>query len=326
MENFSIGVDLGGTNIKFASVSASGKIILEHRVPTEADKGPVRVIENMMTGILYLLSLNADAENAERLLGIGVGVPGVVSLDGGTLSYPPNLPGWQVVRLGDILKEKLFMAKKLSMPVFIENDANVAALGEDKFGAGRNLKTFLMITLGTGIGGGIIVDDKIFRGAHGAAGEIGHITVKYDGDAPANTGIRGSLESFIGQRQITEYTKKLLAKHPESKLHAMCGNDLSKLEPKLITEAAQRGDHTAIDVWSYVADVLGAGLGSVVSVLDIRKIVIGGGVAGAGDFVLKPALEQLKRYTLRSMHEGLQLIPAQLGNSAGVMGAAAQCI
>lgn len=325
MENFSIGVDLGGTAIKFASVSKAGKIIMEHRLPTEADKGAVKVIENMLTGIGYLLSLNSAEFNEKNLLGVGVGVPGVVSLDGGTLSYPPNLPGWEVVRLGDILRDKIKAQHQLKTSIFIENDANVAALGESMFGAGKIFDDFVMITLGTGVGGGIIIDNKIYRGVYGAAGEPGHITINYQSDT-VHAGIRGTIEGMIGQKRIADYARSLVETTPESMLVKLCGGDLSKLEPKIITEAAEKGDRTALDVWIYVGEVLGAGLGSMVSILDIRKFVIGGGVAGAGDFVFKPAMTQLRKFTLKSMQKDLEIVPAKLGNSAGVMGAAAMCV
>lgn len=324
MEHFAIGVDLGGTAIKTASVSASGIILLEHKRPTEAAKGPDAVIENILSGIRIVLSETLKTHSRELLLGVGIGVPGVVSLDGGTISYPPNLPGWRVVRLGDILRSELERREKLLLPIFVENDANVAALGESAFGAGRQFNDFVMITLGTGVGGGIIMNNKIYRGVTGAAGELGHITIDYRSEH-VHAGIRGSLEGLIGQKRIVDYAKSLMAATPSAMLRDLCNGDFSILDAKLLSEAAQRGDSVAVETWRFVGEALGAGLGSIVSMLDIRKFVVGGGVSGAGDFILKPARETLYRYTLKSMHEGLEILQAKLGNRAGVMGAAALC-
>lgn len=324
MEHFAIGVDLGGTAIKVASVSVSGNILLEHKLPTEAAKGPETVIENILAGICTVLNETLKMHARDLLSGVGIGVPGVVSLDGGTISYPPNLPGWTVVRLGDILRTELERRKKLMLPIFVENDANVAALGESTFGAGRQFSDFVMITLGTGVGGGIIINNKIYRGVTGAAGELGHMTIDYRSER-IHAGIRGSLEGLIGQQRIVDYAKSLMADAPSKILHELCDGDLSCLDARLLSEAAQRGDSIALETWRFVGEALGAGLGTIVSVLDIRKFVVGGGVSGAGDFILKPAREALYRYTLKSMHEGLEILQAKLGNRAGVMGAAALC-
>jgi glucokinase len=322
MEKFSIGVDLGGTSIKFATVTASGKIISEHHLPTEAKKGQAVVIGNLMKGIEQLLSANTDADNAKNLVGVGIGVPGVVSLDGGTISYPPNLPGWTVVRLGDIIAEKLRETRKLRVKIAVENDANIAALGEAKFGAGRELKNFMMITLGTGVGGGIILNDKIYRGVSGGAGEVGQVSINYGGE-PSNAGIRGTIESYIGQQRISEYAREIVKENPHSKILQLAGGKPEAIEPKIIADACKHGDQTAIQIFNHVGTLLGCVLGTAVSILDIRKFVIGGGVAGAGDYIFKPAAESLKHFTLKSMHDGLEILPAKLGNKAGVMGAAA---
>jgi glucokinase len=324
MEKFAIGIDLGGTTVKFASVSESGKILADHRLPTNGDKGRAAVVETMMNGVKHLLAQNPDAVNTESFVGIGVGVPGVVQYDG-TIKTLTNIPDWKDVNLSEILQTKLREFYKLSRPVFTENDANVAALGESKFGAGRALSDFIMITLGTGVGGGIIINQKIYRGSTGGAGELGHITINYHSDI-VHAGIRGSIEGLIGHRQITAYTKSRYAQTPSQRLLSLCNGNLDTLEPKLLTEAAAQGDALALDVWNYVGEALGAGLGTLVSVMDIRKFIIGGGVAGAGDFILKPTLAYLKKFSLAAMHDGLEVLPAKLGNHAGVIGAAALCL
>ncbi|NTW48999.1 MAG: ROK family protein [Chlorobiales bacterium] len=292
---------------------------------TEAHLGPERVLENMMSGVAFLLGGISKEECQQYLLGIGIGVPGVVSLDGGTVSYPPNLPGWTVIRVGDRIREKFKDAYGFPKPVSVENDANVAALGEAAFGAGKAFSDFIMITLGTGVGGGIIINRKIYRGSTGAAGEIGHITIDYRSDT-VHAGIRGTIEGLIGQRQLTAYAKDLARKNPSSILHTLCQNNLDSLDPKLLANAAEQNDSVALAVWSWVGEVLGAGLGTAVSLFDIRKFVVGGGVSGAWAFLHQPTLEQVKRFTLPPMQDGLEIVRAELGNSAGVMGAAALCM
>ncbi|MCS7014224.1 MAG: ROK family protein [Chloroherpetonaceae bacterium] len=324
MEPFAIGVDLGGTAIKVASVSQSGNLLCSKELPTEAEKGPEVVIENMLEGLTTVLRETLKAQPLSSLKGVGVGVPGVVSLDGGTISYPPNLPGWTVVRLGERLQTELKRREGLQLPVFVENDANVAALGESAFGAGRLLNDFVMITLGTGVGGGIILNKKIYRGTTGAAGELGHITVDYRSER-IHAGIRGSIEGLIGQRRIVEYALSQLSQTPSPILHELCAGNWENLTPKLLCLAAERGDKVALDTWQFVGEVLGAGLGTIVSILDIRKFVVGGGVSGAGELILAPTRAQLYRFTLHTMHEGLEVRLAKLGNRAGVMGAAALC-
>lgn len=325
MEQFAIGIDLGGTAIKAGAVSIAGNILSEHQLATEAHLGPEKVLENMMSGVAFLLGNFSNEDREKYLLGIGIGVPGVVSLDGGTVSYPPNLPGWTVVRVGDRIREMFREKYGFAKPVSVENDANVAALGEAMFGAGKAFNDFIMITLGTGVGGGIIINRKIYRGSTGAAGEIGHITIDYKSDT-VHAGIPGTIEGLIGQRKITAYAKALAEKNPSSVLHTLCQHNLDCLEPKLLTEAAELGDTVAIAVWQWVGEVLGAGLGTVVSLFDIRKFVVGGGVSGAWDFLYQPTLEQVKKFTLQPMQDGLELVRAELGNSAGVMGAAALCM
>ncbi len=306
-----IAVDLGGTRIKFGVVTAKGEISHEYVLPTEAEQGPTHVIGQILAGIRYILKSNDRAV----IKGVGLGMPGIVSLDGKTVSYPPNLPGWEVVRLNEQL------ASQCDLPIEIENDANVAALGEARFGAAIGEKSFLMITLGTGVGGGIILDDKIYRGLFGGAGEIGHVTVDYQG-AKCNCGGTGCLEAYVGQKYLSRRTAEKIRRGAQSKIHDLVAGDYTKIEPLIISQAASAGDQFAIDVLRETGTIIGAAMATVLNLLDLRTIVVGGGVAAAGK-ILMDAIEQSARSrVISSIRPGVRIIPAMLGNRAGILGAA----
>ncbi|NTV99505.1 MAG: ROK family protein, partial [Chlorobiaceae bacterium] len=243
----------------------------------------------------------------------------------GLLSYPPNLPGWGVVALREELRFSLQEKEHLSIPICIDNDANAAAYGEAVYGAGRSFRDFLMVTLGTGVGGGIILNRKLYRGPNGTAGEIGFMIIDFEGHG-VHAGIRGTIESMIGKERIVELAARMVASSPSgSAAGKFCANDYSRLSPRHLEQAAKEGDEVSLALWNRVGTILGVGLANVTALLDIRKFVIGGGIAAAGNFIFDPALARIKRSTLQSMHEGLEVVPALLGNRAGMIGAAALC-
>lgn len=309
MEKLAIGVDIGGTTIKMALVDSLGKIIDQTSIPTQGEDGPELTV-NRIANQVELFKHAVDKN--DHLLGIGIGVPGVIDLDGGTLRYPPNLKGWEVVRLGEM------MTQATGLPCHVENDANLAALGERKFGAGKNYPSFVMVTLGTGVGGGIVIDGKIYRGVFGGAGEIGHISINMDGPV-CNCGNNGCIERYIGQKNIVEYAKLQLPRYPDSPLFGQSDT----FEVKHLSEYSVKGDSFSIDILNHVGRLLGASLVSVLHILDVRVFIIGGGVSGAGSFILDPAKEYILSHCLGGMKEHITLTTALLGNDAGVLGAAA---
>ena len=214
----------------------------------------------------------------------GIGSPGMVDLDGGTVKYPPNLANWTVFRLGEET------SKLIGEPVQVENDANAAAVGELKFGAGKGMKNFIMVTLGTGVGGGIIADGKVFRGEDGGAGEIGHTTIDYNGPL-CNCGNRGCVEAYVGQKHLSRRVAEQLKSHPESLINKLIDGDVEKLEPKIISEAADKGDEFALQIWKEAGMYIGTALSSAINTLDITTLIIGGGVAKAG----KPLFDSIER-------------------------------
>jgi glucokinase len=314
MKKVAVGVDLGGTAIKAGLVNARGKILRDTTVPAEADQGPTHVIDQIAKGVHRLI--DGSPYKKQEYAGIGVGSPGSVDLDGGTVKYPPNFPGWTVVRLGDALH------KDFGLHVEVDNDANAAAVGEAKLGAGIGHEDFIMITLGTGVGGGLILGGKIFRGTFGGAGEIGHITIDYNGPL-CNCGNRGCVEAYIGAKYLTRRAVQKVKRNRKSKILSLVGNNTRDIDPKIISLAAQAGDSTALDILAETGRYLGIGLATVVNLLDVRLIIIGGGIARAGKPLFDPIKESVRQHVLTPMRDGLEVVPAKLGNSAGILGAAA---
>ena len=325
MSRWAIGIDLGGTGIKAAVVDEERGILTSRRMLTDTTSGPMGIIGQLAAIVADLYHVAAKTLDSADFAGVGLGAPGAVDAGKGVLSYPPNLPGWTVFPLRDELQNMLREKEELSIQVFLDNDANVAAFGEAVYGAGREFRDFLLVTLGTGVGGGIVLNRKLYRGPHGTAGEVGFMIIDVDGPS-LHAGIRGTLESLIGKKAIVALACQMIdASLSGSSVALLCGNDYTKLSPRHLEHAARDGDAIALAVWQKVGSLLGVGLANVTALMDIRKFVIGGGIAAAGSLVFDPAIEQLRRSTLPSMHEGLELVPALLGNKAGIYGAAALC-
>ncbi len=304
----SIGIDLGGTNIKAGLVDKSGKILFKTSVPTESELGYKHVIEQIIKATTIVIEKDDD------VVGIGIGAPGIVSAEEGTVKSPPNIPGWKKVNLGKILSDKF--GKK----VFVENDANAAAIGEYIFGAGKTTKSFIMVTLGTGVGGGIIYDGKLFRGETGGAGEIGHVTINYKG-RKCNCGSYGCIETYVGNQRIVEKVKREIKSNPDSKVVELAGEKLETLSPKTLYDAAKLGDEYAIKAIEDIAVMLGAAFASTVNLLDISTIILGGGVSGFGNFLLTPLKKNLKERVLAPNRPRVKIKLSKLKNDAGIKGA-----
>lgn len=305
---YAIGVDLGGTKVKIGIVTSEGRIVKKISVPTLASEGVDKSLSQIKKGISKIL------EGSQlKISGIGIGAPGVVSLKKGTVENPPNLPGWGKVHLGKI------MSKEFSMQTFVENDANAAAIGELIYGAGKKLNSFIMVTLGTGVGGGIIYNQQLFRGDVGAAGEIGHLTIDINGPQ-CKCGSFGCLETYLGNNYIVENVKELL-KDSESKIMDLIENNIENLSPEVIHKAASLGDEFSKNIINDLGEKLGFGLASIINVLDISNIIIGGGVAGFGKPLFEAALLSIKSRVLKSLSPRVKVFPAKLKNNAGIKGA-----
>ena len=310
-EKYAVGVDLGGTNIKIGLVTQNGKIIKQVSVPTEATKGPKAVIENIKKGIYLLI-------NNEKIVfeGIGIGCPGTVNPEKGTVQNPPNLPGWNKVNVGKAVSMEF---EKL---VYLENDANAAAIGEMIFGNGKNYRSFIMVTLGTGVGGGIVINRRIYRGNYSAAGEIGHITINYNGPK-CNCGSYGCIEAYVGNRYLIKRVQRNLKKNRNSLLTNLVKNDFNLITPKIIKEAADKGDDFAISVINDTGEKLGAAFASLTNVLDIGTYIVGGGVAGFGKPLFDSFRKSLVARVMAPNKSRIKVLSARLKNEAGIKGASA---
>lgn len=306
---YAIGVDLGGTNIKIGIVTDKGKIIKKTSIKTEAEGGPKIVISNIQNGIEEILM-----KNKYKIQGIGIGCPGTVSIKKGIVEDPPNLPGWKKVKLGPIMKNKF------NYKIHIENDANAAAIGELIFGSGKKIDSFVMVTLGTGVGGGIVFNRKIFRGEFGAAGEIGHISIDVNGPK-CNCGSTGCIEAYAGNAYLKEQIRSELHNYPDSKVWELIENDLSKVSPRLIQAASEKQDGYARMVIERMGTQLGAALASVSNLLDISTFIIGGGVAGFGKPLFDCVRKKISERVLSPLRSRVLVIPAKLQNEAGIKGA-----
>jgi glucokinase len=309
--NIVIGVDVGGTTIKAGIVTSDGAIRYSNKYPTCADKGPSTVIRQIQAAVQDALRQS----NGASVKAIGVGCPGVVD-DDGVVKAPPNFVDWDEVPLKSELS-KLFPG----VTIAIENDANAAAIAESKFGAGVQYPNFLFVIWGTGVGGGIILNHKIFRGPTGGAGEIGHFSIDYHG-AQCNCGNVGCVEAYIGQRYLSQRTVERLKTHPESKILQLVNGDLSRIEPVYISQAAHDGDKLAREILLEAGELLGVALSAVMNIMDLRVSIIGGGISAAGDFVMKATQDSVQRHVLKPLRKDIRVLAAQLGNEAGLLGAA----
>ena len=308
-EKYAIGVDLGGTNIKIGIVTDKGKLLKKTSIKTEAEGGPKKVISNIIKGISEILS-----KNKYKIKGIGIGCPGVVSIKKGIVENAPNLPGWKNIKLGPIIKNKF------DFKVHLENDANAAAIGELIFGAGKKLDSFIMVTLGTGVGGGIVFNKKIFRGEYGAAGEIGHISIDVNGPN-CNCGSTGCIEAYAGNSYLKEQIRSELKNYPDSKVWKLIQDDLANVSPRIIQAAAEKKDVYANFVIERMGNQLGVALASLSNLLDISTFIIGGGVAGFGKPLFDSTRITITQRVLLPLRQRVLVIPALLQNEAGIKGA-----
>jgi glucokinase len=293
MKKLVIGLDLGGTKIAAAIADQKGKIIRRLVVPTEAQKGKEAVIKNIFASIK-----NVAQNNLASVKAIGIGAPGPILYKEGIIVSPPNLPGWKKVPLRKIIQDEF------KIKTILENDANAAALGEARFGAGRGIKNLIYITISTGIGGGVIIDGKIFRGAVGTAGEIGHTTIDPDGPR-CGCGNYGCLEALASGTAIAQ----------------KAGKDATE-----VGKAARQGDKEALKIIRETGEYIGIGVANLANLFNPEMVIIGGGVANLGEMLFKPIRETVKKRALEVPASILKIVPAKLGSDAGVLGAVALCL
>lgn len=301
--------------MRTALLNGRGEILAHMRKSTNADKGRDKVIEKLIT----MLKAAAAKHNTplKRIEGIGIGFPGPVDVELGMVLNPPNMKGWVNVPLRGIMEDEF------KMPVIIENDANAAALGEYWMGAGKGTKSLVCITLGTGVGGGIVLNDKVWHGATGIAGEIGHTTVIRNG-LKCNCGNRGCLEAYASATGMVRMMHIRL-RRISRKLELQGDVDEKKLNKegsKYISELAEKGNKIALGVVKEMTQILGIALANIANVLNPEVIVISGGVTNMGSKLFEPLRNEVKKRAFEKAVKYLRIVPAGLGENAGVIGAA----
>jgi glucokinase len=307
---FAIGLDVGGTRLAAGLVERKGRIVREFKMSTPGAAGPFAIVDAIVDAVNEITS----GVHPSEIAGIGIGLPAQIDFTRQSVEYCTNLP------LAGIDMRGLVMSR-LKYPVTIDNDGNTAALGESRFGAAKGIKDFIMITLGTGVGGGVFIEGEIYRGSRGFGGEIGHMVIAVDGpECPC--GGHGHLESFAARPAIIRDARAAAGTYHGSSISRLAGGDLDKITAELVIKAANDGDEAAIEVMSHVGDMLGEGMVGLVNVLNPQAIIVGGGIGESCPLVSKRATARIAAEALAGRRD-VRVLTAQLGNDAGVAGAAA---
>jgi glucokinase len=308
-------VDIGGTKILTALFSPNGKMLASVTHPTLVDEGVNAVIDRLGSTISGLLRDNHL--KASQLAGIVIACAGGIDTGRGVVVTPsPNMPGWSDVPLADIVR------KKLGVDTFVLNDASAAALGEHRYGAGKGVKNLILFTIGTGIGGGIVIEDELYLGAVGGAGEFGHMTVAADGPV-CGCGNTGCLEMFASGRAVARDAVARLRQGEKSVLLDIVKGDIDSVTSEQVGVAARRDDSLACDILSRAAYYLGIGMVNAVNIFNPEMVIIGGGMAELGDILIAPGRQMVAERAFSVSSGVVRIVTAQLGNEAGIYGAAA---
>jgi glucokinase len=311
-QRWAVGVDFGGTNIKCGLVDTRGRVRRSLVLSSKRFGRPAAFVDRVVSTVQELA--RAVGVPVHRLRGVGVGAPGLVDVRRGIVHWLVNVPGWRNVPLARRL------SARLGVPVFVDNDVNLVALGEWRWGAGRKATALVCLTLGTGLGGGLVFDGTLYRGASGAAGELGHISIDPHGPRCA-CGARGCLEAHVGSAAIIRLARGA-AHGSRSPLGLLAAQARGRLTPELVARAARMGDAAAREVWVEVGRLLGQGLSGIVNLLNPDRIVIGGGVANAWTLFAPSLRRTIRAHAMDIPGRDARVVRAQLGNQAGIIGAA----
>ena len=309
---FAIGIDIGGTSIKGAIVNDTGKVLT--RFAMDVNKNASGEDEVNRFCDVMIKSIN-DYDNSIKLEGIGIGMPGILDMDKGVVITSPNLPKWNGLHISKLI------SKRMGLPVYINNDANVATLGEARFGSGKEYSNLIMLTLGTGVGGGIIIDNKIYDGNRHQGAELGHMVIRVNGEK-CGCGRRGCFEAYASATALIRDTKKEMDKCPDSLMHNV-SKELGKINAKVVFEASRRGDKAAIRVMKRYVKYLSEGILNYCNIFRPEVVLLSGGVANEGDYLLDQARHYLKnhKYGMKGSPK-VELKVASLGYDSGKIGAA----
>lgn len=314
---YSIGIDLGGTDIKAGILGTDGKLSCRIVVSTRVNEGARAIATRIAQTIQQVITTaQTDTHHSndikDEIIGIGLGAPGLIIAGSGIIHFSPNFPGWTDIPLLEYVSAELDV---INIPLYIDNDVNVMVLGELYHGAGVGYDNVVALTLGTGVGGGIVINRKVYHGSCNTAGELGHTVVQPNG-RECGCGNHGCLEAYAGARHIVERTQQKIAEGWKTCLNP------NELAPKQIAQAASAGDKLAQDIFSETGRYIGVALTSIAHILNPQIAIIGGGIAAAGEDILFQHIRA--EFTKRTMDipANMEIVPAKLGNDAGLVGAA----
>lgn len=305
-----IGIDIGGTNIAVGLVTPEGKITLKDSVPTNSPRDYKEYVADMAALAKKLMEQSGLEE--KDILGIGMGCPGSVDSKNGVVAYSNNLKMDHVPLVAEL-------KKYFDLPISVLNDANAAAFGEYMIN-GKNVDSFVFITLGTGVGGGVVINKKVYSGFNGAGGELGHITLVHDGE-PCNCGNIGCWEAYASVTALIKQTKAVMEQYPDSKMHEIVQNE-GKVSGRTAFVAAKEGDLAGKIVVDKYIEYVASGLVSIVNIFQPEKLVIGGGISKEGDYLLNPIKEYCNKHEYNKYLAKVDISIATLFNDAGIIGAA----
>ncbi len=310
-----IGCDLGGTNLRAAIVNVeSGDVLYQMSIPTLAREGHDAVMGRMAD--LFLQVIQSAGMQKDEIGSIGIGVPGVLDLENGETLFLPNLPGtWPHVPLRDTI------TRLTGLPTALLNDVRSITNGEWRFGAGRGVDTVAVFAIGTGIGGGLIVNGQLHLGIGGTGGELGHTMIDFNGPR-CGCGNDGCLEAYASGPAIAAMGMKAVSQGRTTSIAELCDYDLNRITPKLIAKAAEAGDEIAKEIYEKAGFYLGIAAASICASIGPRRIIIGGGVAQAGELLLGPIRRTIRERVYVMPVEQVEVVPSQLGGNAGVIGVA----
>ena len=310
---YSIGIDLGGTDIKAGLLCEDGSLSCRMVVSTQVDEGAKPISTRIAQTIRKIINATeSDSQQNKKIIGIGIGAPGLIIANSGIIHFSPNFPGWTDIPLLDYVSTEL---DDIDLPLYIDNDVNVMVLGELHHGAGVGYENVVALTLGTGVGGGVVINRQVYHGSWNTAGELGHTIVQPKG-RKCGCGNTGCLEAYAGAKGIVERTQQRIAEGMKTSLKS------DELTPKQIANAANDGDKLAVEIFAETGRYIGIALTSIAHILNPQIAIIGGGIAAAGESLLFQHIRKEFKQRTMDIPSDMKIVPAKLGNHAGLVGAA----
>jgi glucokinase len=317
MSSVLIGVDLGGTNVRIGMVTPTGRVLNKEEYALDSSQGGLKLVEELVSNLKNLLQKRVGKNN--QLLGIGIGIAGAIDVKKGRIINSPNIPNLNGFGIREFIK------KRISSPIAIENDANAFVLGEGWVGAAKGSKDYCGITLGTGVGGGIVTNGEIVHGSRGMAGEVGHMVIDREG-VLCGCGGKGCLEVYASAAGIKRMALEAIERGEGGEILRRTGGKAEEVTSEKVFEAARSGDEVARKIFREMGRFLGLGLVNLIHLFDPEKIVIGGKASRAWDFFIKTTMEVVMERAMEGSREKVKIVRAKCGDDAGMLGAAYACL